>query len=90
MHKKDAPSGTALLLRDALGDERIEIASRREGEVVGDHTVRFASATESLEIRHHVGDRRVFAEGAVGAARWLVVQGPGFYRMADMAARRTD
>jgi 4-hydroxy-tetrahydrodipicolinate reductase len=60
IHKKDAPSGTALALREALGDDSINIESRREGEVLGDHLVRFASATESIEIAHSVSDRRVF------------------------------
>ena len=86
VHKKDAPSGTALMLREALHDERIGIESRREGDVVGDHTIRFASEMETLEIRHHVNDRRAFAEGAVVAARWLVAQPPGLYRMASISA----
>jgi 4-hydroxy-tetrahydrodipicolinate reductase len=84
IHKKDAPSGTALALREALGDDSIRIESRREGEVLGDHLVRFASASESLEIAHSVGNRRVFAEGAVVAARWLVNQPPGLYSMTDI------
>ncbi len=84
IHKKDAPSGTALALREALGDDSINIESRREGEVLGDHLVRFASATEAIEIAHSVSDRRVFAEGAVAAARWLVDQPPGLYGIADI------
>ena len=84
IHKKDAPSGTAIALREALGDASIDIESRREGEVLGDHRVRFASRSESLEIAHSVGDRRVFAEGAVAAARWLVDKPPGLYEMADI------
>ena len=39
VHKKDAPSGTAIALREALGDASIGIESRREGEVLGDHLV---------------------------------------------------
>lgn len=82
--KKDAPSGTAIALREALGDESINIDSRREGEVVGEHLVRFVSAGESIEIAHSVSNRRVFAEGALAAARWLVEQPPGRYRMTDI------
>lgn len=84
VHKKDAPSGTAIALREALGDDSIDIQSRREGEVLGEHAVRFVSDSESIEIAHRVGDRRVFAEGAVAAARWLVGKPPGRYRMADI------
>jgi len=82
--KKDAPSGTAIALREALGDDSIDIESRREGAVIGEHLVRFASASESIEIGHRVSDRRVFAEGAVAAARWLPDQPPGLYQMADI------
>jgi len=84
VHKKDAPSGTAIALREALGDESIDIESQREGEVLGDHVVRFTSASESIEIAHSVSDRRVFAEGAVAAARWLHGQPPGRYSLADI------
>jgi 4-hydroxy-tetrahydrodipicolinate reductase len=84
LHKKDAPSGTAIALREALGDDSLDIESHREGEVLGDHRVRFTSASESLEIAHSVSDRRVFAEGAVTAARWLVDKPPGLYEMADI------
>ena len=84
IHKKDAPSGTALALREALGDDSINIESRREGEVLGDHRVRFVSANESIEIAHSVSNRRVFAVGAVAAARWLADKPAGRYRMADI------
>lgn len=83
-HKKDAPSGTAIALREALGDNSIGIESRREGEVVGDHRVRFTASSESIEIAHSVADRRVFAEGALAAARWLIQKPPGLYRMTDI------
>ena len=86
VHKKDAPSGTAIALREALGDESIPIESLREGEVYGDHRVVFDSPSESIEIAHSVNDRRVFAEGAVTAARWLVGQPPGLYSMADISS----
>ncbi len=84
VHKKDAPSGTAIALREALGDEAIEIESRREGEVLGDHVVRFTSDSETIEIAHSVSDRRVFAAGAVAAARWLRDKPAGRYKMADI------
>lgn len=83
-HKKDAPSGTAIALREALGDPSIDIHSRREGEVAGDHTVIFSSDSESLTVAHSVARRRVFAEGAVAAACWLHDKPRGRYRMSDI------
>ena len=84
IRKNDAPSGTAIALREALGDDSIHIESRREGEVIGDHSVRFTSDSESIEIAHSVSSRRVFATGAVAAARWLAGKPPGLYRMTDI------
>ena len=84
VHKKDAPSGTALELREVLGDNSINIHSRREGAVIGNHRVRFTAANEAIEIAHSVSDRRVFADGAIVAARWLAGKAPGLYRMADI------
>ena len=90
VHKKDAPSGTALKLGAALreaagiGDADIVYRSHREGEVPGDHAVIFASPTERLEFRHSVTTRDVFAEGALRAAIWLVGQPPGLYSMRDV------
>ena len=82
-HKKDAPSGTALALRDALGALPCEIESRREGEVVGDHQVRFDLEGERLTLAHHAADRAIFARGALQAARWLLDQPPGRYTPRD-------
>ena len=107
LHKKDAPSGTAIALGEALAQslgrdfadvyryqpggaaerrtrEDIVFAVTRRGEVAGEHTVAFRSDAESLELTHKVSDRRVFAQGALQAARWLVTQPPGLYRMGDM------
>jgi len=56
----------------------------REGEVPGDHRVVFRNASEIVQLTHRVTDRRVFAEGAVTAATWLVSQSAGQYRMADV------
>jgi 4-hydroxy-tetrahydrodipicolinate reductase len=105
VHKKDAPSGTALLLGEALARslgrdfrdvyryepgarrrsrEDIVFSATRRGDVAGEHTVRFRSEGECLELTHKVSDRRVFAQGALQAARWLAVQAPGLYRMSDL------
>ena len=75
VHKKDAPSGTALLLRDAIvraGYARdIGVTSERIGEVPGTHTVGFNGPADSLTFTHTVRDRAVFAHGALDVARWL-------------------
>lgn len=58
----------------------------RAGENPGEHTVLFRSQAETLELAHRVRQRRVFALGALQAARWLLLQQPGFYGMRDLAA----
>lgn len=90
VHKKDAPSGTALKLGETLTSVRdesaagIEYASERRAEVPGDHTVTFKSATECLSFSHSVSTREVFADGALRAARWVVDRNPGLYSMRDV------
>ena len=56
----------------------------RGGSIVGEHTVFFASDEERLELTHRAADRRVFAKGALRAARWVAGRAPGFYGMADV------
>ena len=85
--KRDAPSGTALLLRDvmiAAGFNRtIDMSSARAGMIPGTHTVGFDSASDTIELIHRARDRRGFAAGALVAARW--VQGKtGWYSMQDV------
>jgi 4-hydroxy-tetrahydrodipicolinate reductase len=85
--KRDAPSGTALLLRDAMiaaGFSRpIDMSSARAGMIPGTHTVGFDSASDTIELIHRARDRRGFAAGALLAARW--VQGrTGWYSMQDV------
>jgi 4-hydroxy-tetrahydrodipicolinate reductase len=73
--KKDAPSGTAGKLartvEAALG-RAVPITSVRTGSVPGTHELIFDSAFEQVRLVHEARDRRVFAEGALVAARWLV------------------
>jgi 4-hydroxy-tetrahydrodipicolinate reductase len=73
-HKKDAPSGTALVLqkivKDASGAD-LEITSFREGEVVGLHELIFDSPNDRIYLCHDAKSRRGFAEGAVLGAEWL-------------------
>lgn len=53
----------------------------RGGDVVGDHTVIFASPGERVELTHKASSRETFAEGALRAARWVASQPPGLYTM---------
>lgn len=85
--KKDAPSGTALALKNHLSSltpGAINISSMRIGDVIGEHTAYFFSDFERLELTHRVSDRRVFAQGALLAAQFLLGCPPGLYGMADV------
>jgi 4-hydroxy-tetrahydrodipicolinate reductase len=85
--KRDAPSGTALALRDVLVSgrgvrpEKIGVASVRGGDVAGEHIVSFLGDGEQVRLEHRVTDRSVFARGAVKAAVWLIGRPPGRYAM---------
>jgi 4-hydroxy-tetrahydrodipicolinate reductase len=74
--------------RDGLTGARtagtIGFAALRGGDAVGDHSVIFAGAGERLELVHRASDRRIYARGAVHAARWARGQRPGLYGMADV------
>lgn len=103
-HKRDAPSGTALALGEAIvrgagarravygrsgdGEPRqvgeVGFGALRGGEVPGEHTVYFFSDHERLEITHRSASKDLFADGALRAAKWLVGQPAGRYRMADV------
>jgi 4-hydroxy-tetrahydrodipicolinate reductase len=94
VHKKDAPSGTALKLGEAVAQARgeegtgsVSFASERRGEVPGDHEVVMRSATESLTFAHSVTTRQVFADGAIRAGRWVANRAPGRYDMSDVLFR---
>lgn len=91
VHKKDAPSGTALKLGEAIAEARgekdtgsVRFEVERRGEVPGDHEVVMSSPTERLTFAHGVTTRQVFADGALRAARWAVDQAPGRYLMRDV------
>lgn len=88
--KKDKPSGTALLLARAAGvawDGEIPTTSVRVGHVPGTHELVFDAPFEQVRLTHEARDRRVFAEGALVAARWLAAQRrPGVYTMQDVLA----
>jgi 4-hydroxy-tetrahydrodipicolinate reductase len=86
VHKKDAPSGTALtlqrLIQDTSGTE-LEVTSFREGEVVGMHELVFDSDADTIYLCHDAKSRRGFAEGAVRGAEWLADK-TGFFDFKDV------
>lgn len=67
VHKKDAPSGTALSWQDWLG-HKAEITAERTGEVVGYHHVEMITPVEKIKLTHEALDRGIFAQGALWAA----------------------
>ncbi|MGD2045419.1 MAG: dihydrodipicolinate reductase C-terminal domain-containing protein [Gemmatimonadota bacterium] len=83
--KKDAPSGTALLLRDALAGSgrEIPITSIRVGHVPGRHEVCIDGTYEQVVVSHEARNRRVFADGALTAASWLRGR-TGVYTLDDV------
>ena len=85
--KRDAPSGTALAIKERLeqaGYARpLDISSTRAGAIPGTHTLGFDSAAETITLTHTTRDRSVFARGALEAARWI--QGrTGWFSMRDV------
>lgn len=60
----------------------------RGGDVVGDHTVHFATIGERVELTHRASSRDTFASGALRAAAWATRQSPGLYDMQDVLGLR--
>ncbi len=102
--KKDAPSGTALMLADSVnaafdggkpylygregavgkrGNE-IGIHAVRGGTIVGEHDVLFAGEDEVITLSHSVRSKKVFAAGAIRAAKWVAGKPAGRYDMTDV------
>lgn len=65
-------------------DKEIGFATVRAGDIVGEHTVMFATEGERIEITHKASSRMTFAKGAVRAARWVTGQANGRYSMQDV------
>jgi 4-hydroxy-tetrahydrodipicolinate reductase len=85
--KKDAPSGSALALRQGMQragyTHRVDMASSRAGSVPGTHTLGFDGPFETIALTHSNRDRAAFAQGALVAARW--VQGKrGWFTIRDV------
>ena len=84
--KRDAPSGTALRLRDLLKRQlkiEIPIASTRAGHIPGTHRVGFDSAADQITLTHTARSRQGFASGALVAAKWIVGR-KGVYEFSEV------
>ena len=109
--KKDAPSGTALMLADTVNEafdnqkryvngregivgarEKTEIGIHavRGGTIVGEHEVMFAGEDEIITITHSARSKRVFAVGAIRAAKFLPHKSAGVYQMKDLLAEENN
>lgn len=97
IHKKDAPSGTAIsLAKDILAEsdldewvlgtqesDKLNIKAIREGEIKGTHIIRYDSEIDSISITHEAHSRDGFALGAILAAEWLKDK-KGVFSMKDV------
>jgi 4-hydroxy-tetrahydrodipicolinate reductase len=87
VHKKDAPSGTALMLgrsvREGRGSDP-HYASLRAGDIVGEHTVQLSGIGERIELVHRATDRDIFARGALEAAARVLGRGAGRQALAGL------
>ena len=85
--KKDAPSGTAHLLKRAMeqsGYARpIDVSSTRAGFIPGTHTIGFDGPAETITLTHTARDRTAFARGALTAAKWILGK-RGWFTMRDV------
>ena len=85
--KKDAPSGTALLLRSTMEkagfNRNIDVSSTRAGFIPGTHTVGFDGPAETITLTHTARDRSAFARGALAAAQWVSGK-HGWFTMQDV------
>jgi 4-hydroxy-tetrahydrodipicolinate reductase len=83
IHKKDAPSGTALAIAQALGGN-IPIESHRVDDAIGTHTIIFTHHNERIELTHQALSREAFAMGALLAAKKIFNKPPGLYELKDL------
>lgn len=88
--KKDAPSGTALTIKQVLQTAnpslQVEITSKREGDASGIHIIEARSKNDVIELKHEAFSRRGFAEGAVRAAEWIAGKS-GVWEFSEIASQ---
>ncbi len=84
--KKDAPSGTALKLKEIVAkniEKDFRVSSTRAGNIPGTHRVGFDGSADQILLEHSARSREGFASGAILAAEWIVGR-KGFYEFADV------
>ncbi|HEX8734657.1 MAG TPA: 4-hydroxy-tetrahydrodipicolinate reductase [Pyrinomonadaceae bacterium] len=84
--KKDAPSGTALKLKDIVSQhirKDFSVAATRAGNIPGTHRVGFDGAADQILLEHFARSREGFASGAILAAEWIAGK-KGFYEFTDV------
>ncbi|MBX3288225.1 MAG: dihydrodipicolinate reductase [Acidobacteria bacterium] len=84
--KKDAPSGTALKLKELVKkhiDAEFEIPATRAGNIPGTHRVGFDAAADQILLTHTARNREGFARGAIMAAEWIKTR-KGFFEFSDV------
>ena len=82
--KKDAPSGTALLLARPLALPTDQITSHRGKETRFIHEVKLSLGTETITLKHESFSREVYARGALRATEFILDKPPGLYTMEDL------
>ncbi len=85
VHKKDAPSGTAKKLAEAVNVPSGDVTYERLGETVGTHIVTLDSPFDEITLAHKAVNRDLFAASALHIAVWLMKRAGGFYTMSDYA-----
>jgi len=89
-NKIDAPSGTSILLENAINrtnikyGNKIKHASIRGGDIVGEHTVKLISENEEIQIKHIADNRNVFSKGTMKAVKWALKKEKGLYTIKDV------
>ena len=84
--KRDAPSGTALKLKDIVSkhiSNDFSVAATRAGNIPGTHLVGFDGIADTVELKHTARSREGFASGAILAAEWIVGR-TGFYEFTEL------
>jgi 4-hydroxy-tetrahydrodipicolinate reductase len=84
--KKDAPSGTALKLKDLVSEhitKDFSVAATRAGSIPGTHIVGFDGTADTIELTHTARSREGFASGSIVAARWIIGK-KGFWEFTEV------
>ncbi len=82
INKKDAPSGTAITIKNEI-IRNVPIESLRTGEVIGTHTLNLTNGSELITITHNVENRNTFAKGCLNYIYWILTKSNGFYNQLD-------